>query len=359
MRVVDSTLLKGYPMADFFTSDGEYKAVQQGGFLARMIADSVSPGGARLSTFELTFPRMVLSEFNTHRLLSRNSASSRAIPVTKQIQKLITDPFIPAPGTVLYNQPGMQGKIPLSDEDYQEFVKVWKSGRSRAILTSLELILGVREVSKSLGRGYSAFTDVFEGAAAEDYKQGVIEALDEYTRFVKQAREAGEEQTRYLDIHKQTANRVVEPYMWHVVIASATEWDNFWYLRDHEEADPQIHTIASLAHKLYEESVPEQLELGEWHLPFVRSEEKHLAAQDIEKWKGISTGRAARVSYETHDGRRNPEADVRLYERLISDPPHLSPPEHVGTPLADPDEWSGNFKGFFQHRKEIQASRIR
>lgn len=344
------------PTPEFFTSAGEYLSLQQGGFLARMILDSSSEAGARLTTFELTFPRMVLSEFNTHRLLSRNSASSRAIPVSKQIGKLLTDPFIPAPGTVLHNQPGMQGKVPLSDLDYADFVTVWKAGRSRAVLTSLELILGLAETKKLLGADYNSRYDIFEDG---DVCTQVVAGLEEYVAFTKAAREAGEEQSRYLDIHKQTANRVVEPFMWHVVVASGTEWENFWYLRDHEEADPQISTIAHLAHRLYEESEPTRLVLGEWHLPFVRSEEREQVQEDVAQWKGISAGRSARVSYETHDGKRDIGADIRLYERLTNEPPHLSPLEHVATPLEDGGAWSGNFKGFKQHRKEIQPSLIR
>lgn len=341
-------------MSQTFISDDEYLAAQEGGFLARVIADSVSEAGDRLTTFELTFPRMVLSEFNTHRLLSRNSASSRAIPVTKQINKLLTDPFVPAFESVRKNQPGMQGTKNLTVEDYQEFVKIWKSGRSRAVLTALEIILGVDSTRKALGAGYESHHDLF---LDESNISAVEDALQTYVRDMSAARKSGEEDSRYLNIHKQTANRVLEPYMWHVVIASATEWENFWYLRDHTDADPQIHAIASLAKKLYEESQPVALKQHEWHMPFVRKEEKLEAASDMGRWKGVSTGRCARVSYETHDGIRSLDADVKLYDRLVSDPPHLSPAEHVARP-GEAGVWSGNFKGWFQHRKEIQPSDV-
>lgn len=341
-------------MSQFFVSDDEYLAIEEGGFLARVIADSLSEGDKRLTTFEFTFPRMVLSEFNTHRLLSRNSASSRAIPVSKQVKKILTNPFIPAFDSVRKNQPGMQGTQKLTVDDYNQFVEIWKSGRSRAVLTALEIILGVERTTNALGRDYHSLRDLF---LDEEKINAAVAALEEYTLDMSEARKTGVEDSRYLNIHKQTANRVLEPYMWHVVIASATEWENFWYLRDHVDADPQIHAIASLGRKLYQESTPELLTDGQWHMPFVRKEEKGEAEGDINFWKGISTGRCARVSYETHDGSRSLEADIRLYDRLVSDPPHLSPAEHVACPQAA-DKWSGNFQGFFQHRKELQPSDV-
>lgn len=340
-------------MSQFFISDNEYLSTSSGGFQARVIADSTSIWDKRLTTFEFTFPRMVLSEFNTHRLLSRNSASSRAIPVAKQIKKILQDPFIPAFETVRKNQPGMQGTTNLTVDDYKQFVEIWKTGRSRAVLTALEIILGVEKASEALGRDYHTVRDLF---LDEEKMNAAIAVLDASTQEIAEARKNGEE-TPYLNIHKQTANRVLEPYMWHVVIASATEWDNFWYLRNHTDADPQIHTIAALGQSLYEESTPELLVEGQWHLPFVREEEKAEARSNTKLWKGISTGRCARVSYETHDGKRNLDADVKLYERLVADPPHLSPAEHVARPQKG-SEWSGNFQGFFQHRKEIQPSDV-
>jgi hypothetical protein len=55
----------------------------------KILADSISPDGVRLTTLEVVMPRIVLAEFNTHRMLSRNSASSRAIPIEKMIRMVI------------------------------------------------------------------------------------------------------------------------------------------------------------------------------------------------------------------------------------------------------------------------------
>lgn len=345
-------------MNDFFRSDGEYLAKEEDGFLSRVILDSVSETtGKRLTTLELTFPRYILSEFNTHRLLSKNSASSRAIPTHKQITKLLENPFIPSPDTARYNQGGMQGNTVLSHDDYQEFVNIWKKGRSRAVLTAIELILGEKETAKALGREYDKADDIF---ASQDAREAAVEAIKEHSEYtLSKRKETGSvEQERYLNVHKQTANRVIEPYVWHVVIASGTEWDNFWYLREDVDADPQIYKIAKLAHETYSESTPAELSLGQWHTPYVRREEKIEAENNYDLWKKVSAGRCARVSYETHSGKRDIGADVKLHNRLITGKPHLSPLEHVATPTANENDRSGNFYGWSQHRKEIVDSQV-
>src|ERR1044072_534502 len=83
-------------------------------FDAKVLADSRSPAGRRLTTLEATFPRFVLAEFNPHRVSSRNSASSRAIPIAKQLRRVLDDPYVPIEfGS---NQPGMQAAEPLARE---------------------------------------------------------------------------------------------------------------------------------------------------------------------------------------------------------------------------------------------------
>lgn len=358
MPIVNETNNERWTMNDFFQSDGEYLAKEDGGFLSRVILDSKSKdNGKRLTTLELTFPRFVLSEFNTHRLLSKNSASSRAIPTHKQIAKLLEDPFVPSAETVRYNQGGMQGHTVLTDEDYADFVRIWKMGRSRAVLTAMELILGEKEVEKAFGVGYTRLDDIF---LASDTREAAIDALKEHAAYtLAQRKETGSvEQERYLNVHKQTANRVIEPYVWHVVITSGTEWDNFWYLREDIDADPQIHKIAKLAHETYNASTPQELEMGQWHTPFVRSEEKAEAENDYELWKKVSSGRCARVSYETHSGVRDLSADEKLHSRLVTGKPHLSPLEHVATPMESENDTCGNFRGWFQHRKEVVDSQV-
>jgi hypothetical protein len=294
--------------------------------LARVLADSLSPHKVRLTTIELVMPRIVLAEFNTHRQLmgdaesdyvnpfSRNSASSRAIPIEKMIERVIDDPYVPDAWGV--NGKGMQAHGNFTDPDKIEECYAW-------YLESRDL-------------------------AVEQAKRG-----DE------------------LGIHKQTVNRLIEPYMWHTVIATATEWSNFFNLRCHEAAHPAIRNTAEAARAAMAASKPTKLEFGEWHLPLVDERDNGLRRTDKIK---LSVARCARVSYLTHEGIRDPKADLDLYERLISGG-HMSPAEHVARPMSMHDvgaamekfagvtcdrtkvnpaqHFSGNFRGWVQHRKTV------
>lgn len=303
---------------------------------AKIILDSISPDGIRLTTFEVTFPRIVLAEFNTHRMFSRNSASSRAIPVQKMIKKVIDDPFIP-----IYwgkNQKGMQAEQELDEHEQAHARGLWLQARDRAVGHAESLL--------------------FNG------------------------------------IHKQITNRLLEPFLWHTVIVTATEWDNFFHLRAHKDAQPEIQKIARMMKGLYDTNVPKRLEYGQWHLPLLQPNEfvvdrnspewnEPVGAEcvifDIEMAKKVSAGRCARVSYLTHDGRRDPQADVELCEKLAA-AGHMSPLEHVARPVTrvdveqkvenipgvygidqldlDPSTmFFGNLRGWTSYRQEIPFER--
>ena len=150
-----------------------------------------------------------------------------------------------------------------------------------------------------------------------------------------------------IGLHKQISNRLLEPFLWHTVVVTATEWTNFFHLRRAPDAQPEIHHIADLMYEIYAASTPTPIGLDQWHLPFVVPDERNF---DIETLKKVSAGRCARVSYLTHDGKRDIGEDIRLANSLTQDG-HWSPTEHVATPLAHRDEWSGNFRGWRQMRK--------
>lgn len=268
------------------------------GYSATVIADSVSSAGHRLTTMEVCFPRMVLAELNTHRTFSRNSASSRAIPIQKQIDRIETDPFVPNYWGA--NQAGMQAEQEL------------------------------------------------ESGAKDSVKQEWLSARDDAVRHVKNMLELG--------LHKQLANRVLEPFMWHTVIVTATEWSNFFALRANEMAQPEIREVAELMKKAYEASRPKAVKDDEWHLPLIQPEEYDGTFEHTIDARKISAARCARVSYLTHDGKRDLEADIVLYERLTSGG-HMSPLEHVARPLTKDEladsEWRGNFRGWMQLRKLV------
>lgn len=328
--------------------------LKDNGFSARVLADSLSPSDARLSSLELCFPRMILSEFNTHRMLSKNSASSRAIPVVKQLRKILESPFVPQSFGI--NEAGMQASAFLEGEDFADAQSAWLRGRDRAVWTTLEMLLGVKELTRAFGEDYDRNPKAFSDPA-ETLR--VIELLEQYQAYISACRTEKRPQTRFLNVHKQTANRVLEPYAWHTVLVTATEWDNFWALRDSPMAQPEMETLAKMARAVFNASTPRRLEYGQWHLPLLSLEEQAQALINPQLWLKVAVGRAARVSAETHDRKGlNIEADVNLYNRLLNEG-HMSPFEHIARPLAlestfaRREAWSGNFKGFEQLRKTI------
>ncbi len=297
--------------------------IEDGGYKAKMVLDSISPDGIRLSTMEITFPRFVLAEFNTHKILVKNSASSRALPIEKQLKKVIENPVIPVQWGK--NQKGMQAEEELNEEEKAEAIKLWLTARDKAV--------------------------------------------EQATLLMK------------ANVHKQITNRILEPFMWHTVIVSATEWMNFFGLRCHKDAQPEIRKIAIMMYRLYTQCKPISRNYGDWHLPlvigydnkFINEEDREdafklsqeLKIPYIEVLKKASAGRCCRVSYLTHNGKRDLMADIELCDKLI-DSGHYSPLEHLARPmessdldlrltsLSIKDSFKANFRGWIQYRKSIQ-----
>lgn len=264
---------------------------------AKVLADSVDPWGVRLTTLQIRFPRFLLAELNTHRMLSRNSASSRAIPVSKQASNVLADPFVPERWGA--NQRGMQAGAPIVGWRATAATLVWRA-----------LVLGSVLGAKALAR---------------------------------------------LGVHKQWANRPLEPYAWQTAIVTATEWANFFALRNHPDAQPEFHALAATMQRAIRESRYKYLEEGEWHLPLVPDFEELRGKYLTSEIARISCARCARVSVLTHDGKRDPEADLGLAAKLQGDG-HMSPFEHaavVGSREGQRKRPS-NFRGLWvQYRKLI------
>jgi hypothetical protein len=264
-------------------------------YSVRILADSLAPCGKRLTTFEVTYPRFVHADFMTHRQFSRNGASSRAIPIQKMIARVVHDPACSIDWG--RNQAGMQAREALTGWHLRVARALWFGARWVAVLVAWLL-----------------------------WKVG---------------------------LHKQIVNRLLEPWLWMTVIVSATEWPNFFALRDHPDAQPEIAHVAAWMRRAYVESQPVRLRAGEWHLPFVDEMEAQRIRSLTLDPRAVSVGRVARVSYLTHDGRRDFYEDVKLHDRLRGSlPPHMSPFEHVAMACRDLEQ-SGNFIGFRQYRKEI------
>lgn len=297
---------------------------------ARVIEDSISPEGVRLTTLEVTMHRFVLAEFNTHRVFSRNSASSRAIPVTKRIDAVKEDTAYPLEwGT---NQPGMQAGEAISGIEQMHAEAEWREASNRAVSKARKL--------------------------------------------------------NAMRVHKQIANRLLEPFSWHTVVVTSTEWNGFMEQRCSPLAQPEIRAVAEeMANALFL-SKPNELGPNGWHMPYLTDEDVAWAddtagwgrendAEAIDLLKMISVARCARVSYLTQNGDRDPWEDIKLFSRLVSaSPMHASPLEHVATPCQCPTHYAemvdhkgvsvfcaareykpdhlGNFRGWDQLRHTIE-----
>jgi hypothetical protein len=307
-------------------------------YSARVLADSLSPAGHRLITMTAELPRFALAEFNTHRMFSRNSASSRAIPAFLRIINSVRDPFIPDVFPV--NQPGMQSHIFLEGSEHETAVRAWLRGRDRAVLSVLELLVGEQVMA-----GYASLQ---VGSLADQ-----VDLIEEIL---------GAHQGSGPNVHKQISARPLEPYLWHTVLVSATEWGNFFGLRLAPDAQREIRLAAKKMDEAMRASTPTPLAEGQWHMPLLHPDELQMAAGNPEFWRMVSAGRCARVSYLTHDGRRDPSKDVELYDRLATSG-HMSPLEHVARPMTAEElgdsEFQGNFRGWSQLRQTFlhQADR--
>lgn len=267
---------------------------------AAVLCDSVTPDGDRLTTIEVTFHRFVLAEFNTHRVFSRNSASSRAIPVKKQLAKVQEYPAIPVVWPT--EQKGMQGGEPLEPELALEAVACWLSARDSMVQHVWRLV--------------------------------------------------------ELGVHKCVANRLLEPFMWHTVIVTSSCWSNYWRQRVSPLAQPEIKVASEAMFQAYVHSSPTAVPVGRWHLPLVTQIERETW-EDL-TLKKVSAARCARTSYLTHDGLRDIAADEDMFTGLTTaDPMHASPLEHVATPCTCEffEDHQGNFIGWDQFRHEIEATR--
>jgi thymidylate synthase ThyX len=309
---------------------------------AEIIADSLNPQGIRLTTFILEYQRFFHSELLTHRVFSKNAASSRAIPVEKMIQQVIDNPAMPVWWGK--NQSGMQAKEELDD-----------TGRK------LRLTIQIYEEYSDwyIGDENTSLPGAIHQYFLTDKEYAKVLWLEARDSAIWQVRELLE-----LGVHKQIANRILEPWFNIRVILSGTEFKNFYELRAHPDAQPEFQALAYMMQDEHKKSVPKQLKHGEWHIPFGDKidEDKiveELKVQRHEEEFGrikqkIAVARCARVSYHNYEGKDDYLADVKLCDRLfLSEPKHLSPTEHVAQALES-DQFIGNFRGFKQYRKFVE-----
>lgn len=269
---------------------------------AKIVCDSISPNGDRLTTIECVFPRYILPEVLTHRMISKSAQSSRAIPISKRIEEVRENPYIPIHWG--QNKAGMVAEIEVSDETKDEAESVWR--------------------------------------------EAALAAAD-YAHYLGQ-----------LKIHKQVASRILEPFLWQTNVMSSTSfgWDNLIKLRAHPDAQTEFQELAvSIRHEL-NNSRPKYIEYGQMHLPYITQSE--LDNHGIYKCQKASVARVARTSYGNQGG-WDIEKDLELEKRLFSaDPKHDAPYEMPACPTVDKNI-KGNYNGWLQlrHNKDWQLKRLR
>lgn len=300
----------------------------RGGIVARVVADSISESGSRITTIECEYPRFIHSEIMTHRLFSRNAMSSRAVPIAKMIEQVRNNPAMPIHWGA--NQTGMQADLELDDEDKSMAMFYWENAAVEAAIQA-------------------------ESLAASG-------------------------------AHKQIVNRLLEPFQMMKTVITATEWDNFFHLRRHKDAQPETKELADCIYTAMDECEPEQLKAGEWHTPYVDHFDTpesdlpigymieangSIVLLSLEEALRVSASCCAQVSYRMLDN--SLDKALMIYDRLVeSKPVHSSPFEHQATPMSEdeyyglvPDvsgvthkdqydeNWSGNLKGWIQYRHTI------
>lgn len=381
---------------------------------ATIVADSVNEFGNRITTMVVTFPRYILAELNTHRMFSRNSASSRAIPFEKMLKSVTENPYIPMAWQK--DHKGMQGTQYFTEEEvaYGEFVAQYLAARDAAVEAAIGLSEGI------------TYSDGIDSGDAPSNETSV-------------------------GVTKQIINRLLEPFIWHTVIVTATEWENFfalrcpkyvvgdittagvekkeyrsrknvlkdfphfeeqiseiWWLKMNTgQADIHMMALAEAMWDAYKAGAPKILSAGHWHIPFgdkidlrklanliPHHQNEDGTIQDnpelIEGRIKVATARCARVSYTVfgeEDKPDNYENDIKLHDRLAASG-HWSPFEHIAramtskeymhhlqgpftvesrfiefsgqpggrteTQIEGSKGWSGNLRGFIQYRKTFQ-----
>lgn len=326
----------------------------KGGISAEIIADSINIFGDRLTTFQLHYHRYIHSEFMTHRMFSRNASSSRAIPVKSMLEKIRDEPATPIHWGK--NQGGMQADQEQDEaiyiEDYYDYL---------------------------IKQGFSS--ELADAKAYVSPKPAWKMFADKAACHARTMNASG--------YHKQIVNRLTEPFQFMNVVCSATDYDNFFFLRCHPDAQPEIQELAECMYRAREQSVPEELREGQWHTPYV----DHVRTYDtgeftyvdenrvritLENALKISASCCAQVSYRKND--TSLEKAISIYDRLIGmSPLHASPFEHMATPFSEVEhisrttsemslstcgikntgvQYCGNFRGWRQLRKTLKDENI-
>jgi len=299
---------------------------------AKVVAASRSAvSGTALYTVHARYPRPIHGEVLTHRVMERNGRSSRAVPIKTMLEEVRNDPFVP--WHLGKNQRGMVAGESFSPEMIKELQAAWLVARDNAVLSA-------------------------EGMMDEG-------------------------------VHKQIPNRLLEPFAWIDVLITATDWNNFFHLRDHGDAEPHMQDLARVLEVAIARAEPTLLHPGEWHLPYIVQADWDYATGIYKRFddavdflRRISTARCARISYTPFDGNASYERELERYQGLVTaDRVHASPLGHQATPdtrsfcrtftdfgdgssetvegmAFDNADLHGCLRDFIQHRKLIKGEAV-
>lgn len=256
-----------------------------------VILASQGPDQKPIYTVRLRYPRIIHGEIMTHRVFNRNARSSRAVPVKTMLNEVRNTPFVPWHWGK--NRKGMQ-----AGSDHDELIQMDVGGVKYDYVTREEAWLEAAACAAEIAEAYM---------------------------------EAG--------YHKQIPNRLLEPFSWIDTLITATEWDNFLWLREHEDAEPHLRDLARLVHKAIDAAEIKKLEPGEWHMPYIteadiqKADFTDIPDSGYEWLCKISAARCARISYKPFDGDASYERELERYDSLVTaDRVHASPLEHQATP---------------------------
>lgn len=356
---------------------------------ATIVADSINIFGDRVTTMEVVGPRIILAEFNTHRIFSRNSASSRAIPTRKLIKSIMENPFVPIAWQK--EHAGMQGK------EYYDKDQLFSLTELRDIIFGrLMKVYNTSDVEDS--DVVNMFSRIME-----EFNNGdnvfLSYTLDQFWLMIRDKVVTCVMLLYCLGATKQIANRLLEPFMWHTILVTSTEWSNFFNLRcpkyivhqDDKEvyfktkkhllasisdfprikkrvmvretidwlkedaggAEIHIKAVAEAMLDALEASTPELLQSGDWHIPYKDKIfanlwfDRSLAMKDIyPQMIKISTAMAARTSYTVVGDETEVSFDrlIKIHDDMVvADPLHASPMEHCNRSMSE-DEYEDNIR---------------
>ena len=375
-------------------------------FRCEIIADSENPQGDRLTSFLVTYPRIVHAEMLRHRMFSRNVASSRAIPFKKMVKDVEENPFIPIAWQK--DHKGMQGS------EYIDSDKLYNWGEIHSIIKNKFLV--------NFEEDKSQMSKLFDTYVIPLYNTSSPMTIVDWWLKIKDLMIGCAIVLYGFGATKQLCNRLLEPFMWTTELVSGTEWENFFELRcpkyyykpegiyfkskkdwlkyfeycfgelppepipiiewlqiNQSQAEIHIQKIAEMMWDAYNESEPKKLERGQWHIPFSDNLDYDSKEVDVKYYElRICTARAARLSYTTlgDNPKIDYKADIKLHDRLLKSE-HWSPFEHCARAMTKEeyetyyrgelskgleyfhpsDEkmgWCRNFRGFIQYRHLIE-----